>query len=514
VKRPVTIALVVLAAYILTAGGHLYTSDGEVLFRVTRSLVRGQGLAIEPLPGHEATRPAAPPRPDGREYAQYGIGQPILAMPLCWLGMKLGRLGADSAWQRMYGRPGLTPGRVGYPATAAELAPRWAVSWFNVFIGALLALMAWLVAREITHSDYAAGWTSLLYGLGTMAWPHSRTYFTEPLATLCIAAAWYCLLRAMRGRHIAAWCAAAGAAAGYAALVRLDSILAYPALALLLYWPIARAGRDALASTRRAWIAFCIPAALCGVAILCLNYLHFHSVLATGYEDQPEGIRFTPLLAGLFGLLFSIGRGLIFFSPVLVVGLWGWRPLAEATRSRHRALVWAIALAVLAPLLFHAKWQNWAGGWCWGPRHIFMIHFYLALPVAAWLATAAGHVRRIVPPVVLALGMIVQLIGCSQDFFAFYDRYFRVPGQAFLIQYDPEDQEYWSRYFQMHIRRGPDESWRPLPLVAPVPIQYSLYDPQLSIWAGYSRMTAAGELDNFWINLIRGPQSVPAGGAP
>ena len=45
------------------------------------------------------------------------------------------------------------------------------------------------------------------------------------------------------------------------------------------------------------------------------------------------------------------------------------------------------------------------------------------------------------PIVALLVGMAVQLLGCSQDFVLFYQRFFRSPGnsQAYYVVYDPLD---------------------------------------------------------------------------
>ena len=118
------------------------------------------------------------------------------------------------------------------------------------------------------------------------------------------------------------WAVAAGAAAGFAALIRIDSVLLYPGLALVLLGPVRRV-ITVFRPRVHPFIAFCVPAAFCGVLLLGLNWAHFGGPFATGYGDQPEGVRFsTPLLAGLYGFLFSAGKGIFFFSPPLILGLW------------------------------------------------------------------------------------------------------------------------------------------------------------------------------------------------
>ncbi|MCE5230931.1 glycosyltransferase family 39 protein [bacterium] len=510
-RAPALIFLIVLAAYALTAAGHLFSPDEEIVFRTTRALASGRGLAIEPLPSGEATRPANPPRADGREYAQYGIGQPILAMPLVWIGNGLARIGGDRAWQRLYGNQPFGPAQIGFAPTAAELAPRWACSWFNILLGAAMAVLVYFLCLEAIETPKYAVLAALLYALGSMAWPHSRAFFTEQLAAFCLMLSFYALARSLRGNRRLAWCLGAGVAAGYAFLARNDSVLAYPGLAVMMLGPIVSAARARGRSFWPAWIVFALPVICAGAAQLLLNKLHFGNVMASGYSDQPEGVKFsTPMIAGLYGLLFSAGKGMFFFSPALALSFFGWKHLAHCWRRRHAAIVWALALMIVSPLAIQATWQNWPGGWCWGPRHIFQIHAFLAVPIAASLAFSWNRGARIAVVVLFFIGAAVQLLGSAVNFNAFYLRFFRATNGApgYVTMFDPPDQQYWSEYFQILWRQNPETQFHPLAIdprtgqpafVAPAPTQNSIYLPQQSVWAGYPALIRHGEVDLFWL---------------
>ncbi len=508
-KRPLLIFLVTLLAYGLTAAGHLFSPDEEILFRMTRSLATGAGASIEPLEtgaGSFGSRAPRPPRADGREYGQYGIGQPLLAVPFYWIGIGIAGWRDDAGWQRLYGAEPFSPADLGVTPTAMALATRSALSWFNILVGALLALLLYFLALHVGADPRAATWAALLYALGSMAWPHSRTFFTEPLATLMIVAAWLALLRGVNSTRLEAWCALAGAAAGYAFLVRNDSALAYPGLALVMLGPVVEVARSRARSHWRAWIAFAAPALLCALVQFAMNWARFGDPLATGYSDQPEGVAFrTPLIAGLYGLLFSAGKGIFFFSPALVASLAGWAILFRR-RPVHAFIPWGLALAVLVPLLIHAKWQNWAGGWTWGPRHIFIIHAFLVPPLALWLTASWGRFARALCIVLLGIGIGVNLMGSLVNFNAFHHRFFRSPGDrdAYFVLYDEYDRGYWQAHYQLLYRPTPQGEWQPVPLFPPAPIQHSLFVPQQSVWNGYPRMIREGQVDNLWLRLMRG----------
>lgn len=497
-KNATLIFLAVLAAYTLTAGGHLYSPDEEILFRTTRSIYEDRDLAIEPLGGFATARAE-----DGREYAQYGIGQPLLAVPFYAIGKWIAPLASDASWKSLYGiadeETPETRDDLAFSPTADQIAPRFVVSFFNIFISALLAAVLYLLLLDLTEHTRASVLATLLFAFGSLAWAHSRPFFTETLAVFSMLLAW---------RWIVAWIetpspwrmVAAGAAAGFAALVRMDSVLLYPGLAILLLGPVRDASRDRTGGVHP-WILFCAPAVLCGVVLLGLNKLHFDGFFATGYSDQPEGVRFsTPILAGLYGLLFSVGKGMFFFSPALVVSFFGWRPMW----SRDRALTLGVAICVALPLLILAKWQNWAGGWCWGPRHIVMIHPFLAIPIAVWLAANWGRTQRLIAIGFLTVGVFVQLLGSSQDFMQFYRIYYREYGRHARVQYDSFDQEYWARYLTLTARNPSDlDQTREVPLgYAPAPTQHSLYLPGASQWSFYPKMWREDRtLDNLWFRI-------------
>ena len=163
---------------------------------------------------------------------------------------------------------------------------------------------------------YAEG--AVLLGLGTLIWVHSRPYFTETGAAASLILGWYCLYKWM-DQSKSIWMLASGFFAGFAVLIRMDSAMLYPGMALILLGPVLRTYKDR-PSDIHPFILFCIPALMCGSILLLLNNLHFGHPLHTAYKDQPEGVKFsTTVIAGLYGFLFSAGKGLFFFSYFIVL---------------------------------------------------------------------------------------------------------------------------------------------------------------------------------------------------
>jgi hypothetical protein len=97
-----------------------------------------------------------------------------------------------------------------------------------------------------------------------------------------------------------------------------------------------------------------------------------------------------PFVLGLLSLLFSFGKGLLFFAPALL--------LALRTRRDHPRLApfLDLSLAFVAGLLLaYSSWWAWYGGWKWGPRFLLFATYPASLALAATLHSALPWPRRI-----------------------------------------------------------------------------------------------------------------------
>ena len=138
----------------------------------------------------------------------------------------------------------------------------------------------------------------------------------------------------------------------------------------------------------------------------------------------------------LRGLLISPGKGLIFFSPLVIVGLLGW-PLFL---RRHRLLAASAALAVAAAALGHARMHEWAGDQAWGPRYMVPVAALFIIPVACLLEQYLGDRRRYRTPLlgvclVAIWAFAVQLPGMGIDYFAVMVRHPDIVANYFSFQH-------------------------------------------------------------------------------
>ncbi|MEQ8818898.1 MAG: hypothetical protein RLY93_01540 [Sumerlaeia bacterium] len=517
------LVLGVFLAHLLVTGAHIQSPDGELLFRTAESIALRGELSVHPLEYDEASGQllvppqftfATVPGRGGDFYAQYLPLQSLLAVPLVWLGELTAPAFAGSFAPTVDTPYGSTPEGLWRRAVV--------IGGFNPLVNALTALILARLAGFLTLGNRrAALWTAGLWGFGTMVMVHSRTFFTEPLAGLLALVALDQLVRWFHdpltvetSRKRLLRVVVAGAALSGAIWTRMDSpfIAAGFGLAMVAVGEFKRRRESAwgVSGGSFPFRDYAVLAAILSIAFFALVAFNawrfdvgFVDALTGGYSDQSEGVKFsTPFLIGLHGYLTTPGRGLFFFSPALILGVLGWRCLPAGRR-------WTgvfIGLAWLPFTLAMCKWQNWSGGWDWGPRHIVQLHAPLALGAAFWLARpeALRPARAAITKVLMGVAVLVQLYGASQSAMAYHrDLFVTVDdGFYFPIGYNPAQTAQLQAEFVLSPPRMPA---RQLPFdILPAPLESSVTTWRVSPWNGYLAMWREGMCDAWLVNRVRG----------
>jgi hypothetical protein len=239
-----------------------------------------------------------------------------------------------------------------------------------------IAVVVFLLAAQLGASQRASAALALVYALGTMAWSHAKTFFSEPLAALLVAVAVLFAFRATdQGRPtLAAW---SGLASGAALVARVSTGLFPPLIALyLLGLATRRYGLRRGVTTIAAYGAGSVPTLmLLGLS----NWWRYGSVLDLGYEKIPLDF---PLGSGLHGLLLSPGKSIFLYAPVVLVGVLA---LPAALRRRPPEILLLLA-ASTANIIFFARFRYWHGDHAWGPRYLQIV-----LPLMVVLCAPVLH---------------------------------------------------------------------------------------------------------------------------
>jgi hypothetical protein len=139
------------------------------------------------------------------------------------------------------------------------------------------------------------------------------------------------------------------------------------------------------------------------------NTLRRGSPFRTGYETDHGFQTFLPYsgltgfsyprFLGVLSLLFSFGKGLLFFAPGLVLA---FRRALEALRpAKDMMVLWLIYLAGL--IVVYGGWWAWYGGGTWGPR--FLI--FASLPASLLLGAQVRRPPNALLPATIVLAVLV-----------------------------------------------------------------------------------------------------------
>jgi len=93
----------------------------------------------------------------------------------------------------------------------------------------------------------------------------------------------------------------------------------------------------------------------------------------------------TPIYEGIFGLLFSTGKGLVFYAPISVVAILGLRKVLQTAPYRNSVVIGLI----LIQLAVYGKFEMWSGENAYGPRYLIPV-----LPLVCILVIPLAHIGK------------------------------------------------------------------------------------------------------------------------
>ncbi len=403
--RDLAFAVMVLlfACYLLTFTAYIQSSDGLAMFATAENMVRRGSIDSNQLIWMGSQQGNI--GPDGDLYSRKGLGMALLAYPLLWVA-------------RLW--PGL--GLVQFALLLNPLLTAWT--------GGLL----FRAGRRLGWSRAAAVAVALTFGLATPAWPYTQDFFSDPVCTWGLFGAFYGLLgysQTARKRYLVlgsiAW--------GIAYLARVINLLTLPlflvglVIAIFAAAPIERPDRAACprpTSLRAAlhslftqhWrplVSFLIPVMLVGLVSLWWNWARYGSVWDSGYVETErfDGVWWF----GIVGLIAGPARGLIWYSPALLLAVpgarWFWR-------KARPVLLFCLGLSLLYVLIY-GKWYMWHGGYSWGPRFLVPTLPFLALLTGpAWekfgVQSGAALWKRLTLWALVLVSVAVQWLGMLVPF--------------------------------------------------------------------------------------------------
>ncbi|MYD60213.1 MAG: hypothetical protein F4W91_04170 [Gemmatimonadetes bacterium] len=370
-KRTTThLFIFLLCIYALTAGGH-YGGDGFWNYLTAQSLMRDGDLVIsdESFTLPEMQKHLNAVTSSGHQYSKYGPGMPLVEIPFYAIGLLLTGI---------------------FPNIPADYLTMFTTSMTNVAISTLWVLFFFLTLQSFNYPPATAKWLTGAFALGTMVFPYSGYGFPEPLVGLGLLIATHSLIK----RHPSSILAGIGFA--IAVLTKFYTLILLPIPLLYL--------RRTQHTTSRIAV-FLSPIVAACLIIAYHNHLRYGNILLTGYHldilAQKGGyLAFIPaqIFTAFYGLLFSTGRGLIFFFPLICLLPIAYHKFRSSHPEEARLFLGFILMlfVLLLPMI------DWHAGSSWGPRYLLPILPFCIFPLGA-LADIKWTRRLTV------LGLFVQL---------------------------------------------------------------------------------------------------------
>ena len=290
----------------------------------------------------------------------------------------------------------------------------------NIYVVALSAVFLFLSILFLGYSKNTALFTGVMFGLGTMAWPYSKTYFRDPLAMLFISLAWALLLFIKTNQmnklfRAAAWVGLILAVLG-GILSKNTATLLIPVILLDLI--VHYADQLSLQNLWRTLLEHWKKTAVIGGAVLILVFLwlfavpgegmftrisyHYYEYLITAFLSKPHPGFFRALV----GPLISPGKSIFIYSPVLVLAVMG-----SVKRWETAWPAWSyLFLLIFGQAVFYD--DQWWGFIQWGLRYLLpslpLLMIAAAPAVDRWSKTRSGKIGLLL----VGLGsVLIQIIG-------------------------------------------------------------------------------------------------------
>lgn len=360
------IFLFFLCIYLFTNQGSIQSTDGKIMFYLTQSIVERGELSF--------TEQVFADSSSAKQFSKYGIGMSLLAIPFYLLGKILSAI------------TGIAP----YYST------QFCVGAANALITSLTVLYLYRFSRDrFDWSHPAALAVSLGFGLSTMGWAYAEDFMSEPATSLLILSAAYYLTDPEKKHRLRV-----GLLLGMAVSCRLASCVVIPGFLLYEWLSFQETGNKSKAALYSDLIRITVPILAFLILILLYNYVRYQNIFETGYEKGFD-IEF---LAGLSGILFSPGKSIFLYNPLVLAGCLAV-PLFYKTSPK---IFFLFAWITLSNLILFSLWHSWYGGLGWGPRLILVALPYLILPIG-FLWERGQKNFKICIISLIALGILIQI---------------------------------------------------------------------------------------------------------
>lgn len=386
-KNYIIIFVFFLAVFVFFSTGH-YGGDGLENYLVAKSIVEDGDVTIYDTEfGVKEMRyeKRGEIGRNGKLYSTYGMGIPILLVPLYFFGF------CTSFFLRSMHPNYLT---------------QFFVSFSNPLICSIIAIALILLLSELKYSFKVCLITAVVFSFCTMNSVYARSGFSEPAVALCFLLAAFFILRYFNTRLLR-YLYISGLCFGYAILIK-KSYLIYIICFILTFFIYGYKERS-IRKTLTALSAFAIPLSIYMLIILGFNYIRYGGIFITEYgtlsDMAAKGATSQKFFKGFIYFFFSSGKGYFFFNIPLILSLFGILTFCK----KHRLFSFLISSIILLNFSFHVYLFDRGTLFSWGPRYLFPTIPFMSIFMADFIYESRRLFRRLTIFLLSAIGFFIQL---------------------------------------------------------------------------------------------------------
>jgi hypothetical protein len=281
--------------------------------------------------------------------------------------------------------------------------PEWWLARYNFILFVIGLLIIYMLLKDRVERGLIRKFFIILIA-GSMFANHLSTYYGEVFTAMLVGVG---IMAAVIGPRLGGWIAV------------VLGVINTPSTIIGLGFVVIR---QIVAHKRlRYMLAIVVAVGLIGAE----NFIRRGNPLNAGYENDfgfvtvmpysgKPGFSY-PIFLGLLSILFSFGKGLLFFAPGLLL------PVRSRLLRQERKLdlysVYILWITFLIGLILtYAHWWAWYGGLFWGPRFFL----FASIPASFALATRLQYrdnslIANLFVLLVLALSVWVGIDGAVFD---------------------------------------------------------------------------------------------------
>ncbi len=124
-------------------------------------------------------------------------------------------------------------------------------------------------------------------------------------------------------------------------------------------------------------------------------------------KDVPSLLKETILVSSFNTLFFTTDKGLLIFSPILLLAFWAIFTLRNKLSLEHLVLLGLL----LTNIGFYSSWGDPWGGWAFGPRYLVPSMAILSIFICIWIANSKSIIPKLILLLLFIYSSAVALLG-------------------------------------------------------------------------------------------------------